>query len=196
MISNCLSSSHLYLPFAASGLQCYTCDSSKGTTCSYGLLSFTYPKIDCSEQSNSGILNTITGLIPQECMKLVGVGKYTVKLFVPWWVLKLIYYFYYHFFFYFFRRQWQRIHCKGLHRRYWWCGKHLRFDGKSNQFCWSTESKISWLLYLQYRSMQFCTKYWWYFRNCRFNNRLSYILVLKNNNNEVQINYSLLSYTQ
>jgi len=76
----------LFLTSYAFGIKCYTCDSSKGMSCNYGLLSFTYESKDCSK-GEGGLLDTIASIIPSQCTKLVGVDKdgneYTARSCIP-----------------------------------------------------------------------------------------------------------------
>lgn len=57
-----------------SALTCYSCDSSKGVNCNYGLLSFTYNTVECKANSGS-FLDSVANLIPSNCVKLVGIDK-------------------------------------------------------------------------------------------------------------------------
>lgn len=78
--------------FPAYGLECYTCDSSKGVACSYGWLSLTYAKMECTPQTDSSIVNMFTGLVPTQCSKIVGVGKIFQYLLTYWYTYLFTYY--------------------------------------------------------------------------------------------------------
>jgi len=67
-------------------LKCYSCDSSKGFTCEYSLLSFIFPSVEC-ENSGGGILDAIASIIPMTCAKIAGKDSegntYTARGCVP-----------------------------------------------------------------------------------------------------------------
>jgi len=53
----------------ASALKCYACN---GFTCGYGLLSFTYPEIECDTKSGSSVLDVVNSILPNQCVKIIG----------------------------------------------------------------------------------------------------------------------------
>lgn len=53
----------------ASALKCYSCN---GFTCGYGLLSFTYPEVDCEARTGNSLLDAVTSIVPTQCVKIVG----------------------------------------------------------------------------------------------------------------------------
>ncbi|KAF5300646.1 hypothetical protein FQA39_LY11107 [Lamprigera yunnana] len=52
-----------------SALKCYACS---GFTCEYGLFSFTYPQVDCEAKTGNILLDTVTKVIPMQCVKIMG----------------------------------------------------------------------------------------------------------------------------
>lgn len=52
-----------------SSLRCYACN---GFTCGYGMLSFTYPEVDCEAKTGNSLLDTVASIIPTQCVKIVG----------------------------------------------------------------------------------------------------------------------------
>ncbi|KAB0794239.1 hypothetical protein PPYR_13859 [Photinus pyralis] len=55
--------------FAASALKCYSCT---GFTCGYGLLSFTYPEVECEARTGISVLDAVASIVPTQCVKIVG----------------------------------------------------------------------------------------------------------------------------